>query len=366
MKKSLFFLLLWLLVVNLFALVAANRFNLKRDTAYAWMHPLSIVQEHSWNPISLHARWDSLYYLDIARHGYYVTPGHPHPNVVFFPLYPLLISIVAMITGGNVALAGWVVSTLALAGAVVVFRQFLRAFHPTIDPDAPIFYLLIFPTAFFLNAVYTEALFLLLSLSTFYFALQGRFARAGIVGLLAALTRVTGVLLFVPAAWELLRRRGRWAIGSGSFLALCLIPLGTALFFGYHYWLFGDGLLFFKVESAFGRAFRLNRGHFLLSSHPSVVNLLLDVAFLGFGTVMAYAAFRRGWTSYGLYMAVTLVVAVSTGSLMSIGRYMLVLFPMYIVLAAIRSEHVARAYVLGSLLLLALNLSLFVNWYWAG
>jgi hypothetical protein len=367
MKKALALLLFWLLFVNAFAVIALNRFNLTRDTAYGWIASLKIIQEQSWDPIRLHARWDSLYYTDIAQHGYYLTPGNPLPNVVFFPLYPALVSLVATLIGGHTVLAGWLVSTLALVGAVIVFYQLLRTFHPTIDPETPIFYLLIFPTAFFLNAVYTEALYLLLSLLTFYCALKGRFVSAGVTGLLAALTRVTGVLLFIPVMWELFKRRGRYPIGSVSFFSVFLIPLGTCLFFFYHYWAFGDLFLFFKVQAAWGHSlFRINKGHIALLSHPAVVNLVLDVAFVLFALAAAYHVFRQRWTSYGLYMLATLGVVFSTGTIMSVGRYIVVLFPMYIALATSRNEQFKRVYVLGSVLLLALNIALFVNWYWAG
>ena len=366
MKKIIFFLIFWLLLVNIFALLVLNRFNLKGDTAYGWIDPLKTIQEQSWNPISLHARWDSFFYTDIAQRGYHLTPGNTLSNIVFFPLYPFSIYILAPLLGGNFALAGWLVSILSLVGAVIIFYKLLKEFHPTIDPESPIFYLLIFPTAFFLNSVYTESLFLFLSLLTFYYALRGRFNVAGIFGLLAALTRVTGILLFIPIAWEFFRRYGARKIFSFLFTPLLLIPLGTFIFFLYHYFAFGDFLLFLKVESAWGRAFQFNREHFLLFSHPSVVNFFLDIMFSAFALIATYHVFKQKWVSYGLYILVTLGVALSTGTFMSIGRYILVLFPLYIALATIRSHHFEKIYTLGSLLLLALNITLFVNWYWAG
>jgi len=162
MKKTLFFFLFWLLLINVFALLVLNRLNLKGDTAYAWIDPQKTVQEQSWNPVSLHARWDSVFYTDIAEHGYHLTPGDTLSNIVFFPLYPLLLRALAPLTGGNFILAGWLVSIFSSMGAVIVFYKLLKEFHPSINPETPIFYLLIFPTAFFLNAVYTESLFLFL------------------------------------------------------------------------------------------------------------------------------------------------------------------------------------------------------------
>src|SRR3989338_5604336 len=233
MKKTIFFLLVWLLVVNIFALLVSNRFNLKSDTAYAWIYPLKTTQEQSWNPILLHARWDSFWYIDIVKNGYHLTSGNTLSNIVFFPLYPLLIYIITPLAGMNFALAGWFVSIFSLIGAVIIFYKLLQEFHPTIDPETPIFYLLIFPTAFFLNAVYSESLFLFLSLLTFYYALKGRFEISGIFGFLAALTRVTGILLFVPIFWEFYKKKGKGKILSFSFLPILFIPLGTVIFFSF-------------------------------------------------------------------------------------------------------------------------------------
>ena len=366
MKKIIFFLIFWLFLVNIFALLALNRFNLKSDTAYTWIDPLKTAQEQSWNPISLHARWDSFFYTDIAKRGYHLTPGDTLSNVVFFPLYPFLIHTIAPFAVGDFILAGWLISIFSLIGAVIIFYKLLREFHPTIDPEAPILYLLIFPTAFFLNTVYTESLFLLFSLLTFYYALKGRFGMAGIFGLLAALTRVTGILLFIPILWEFYRRYGIRKVFSFSFLPTLLIPLGTFSFFLYHYFAFGDLFLFLRVESAWGRAFQFNTDHFLLFSHPSVANLFLDVLFTVFALATLYLVFKQKWVSYGLYILATIGLALSTGTFMSIGRYIVVLFPMYIALATIRNQHFKNIYILGSVLLLALNVALFVNWYWAG
>jgi hypothetical protein len=82
--------------------------------------------------------------------------------------------------------------------------------------------------------------------------------------------------------------------------------------------------------------------------------------------MLVYYIFKQKWTSYGLYIVATLGVALSTGTSMSIGRYILVLFPIYIALANIKNNNFEKIYTLGSALLFALNIILFVNWYWAG
>ena len=123
MKKIIFFLLFWLFLANIFALLVLNRFNLKGDTAYAWIDPLKTVQEQSWDPIALHSRWDSFFYADIAQNGYHLTPGNTLSNIVFFPLYPFLIRVISPLFFGNFVFAGWFISILALIGGVIVFYK---------------------------------------------------------------------------------------------------------------------------------------------------------------------------------------------------------------------------------------------------
>jgi Gpi18-like mannosyltransferase len=366
-KKTLVYLVAWILIVNIFAILAVNRLNLKGDTVNSTLAPSE--QNHvvfSWMPFSLRTNWDSNWYVDISQNGYHLESNGRHATAAFFPLYPLLMRAFAPLVGGVHVLSGWLLNIFFLAGVVAALYRLVKEFHPSLEPTAPIFYLLIFPAAFFLNAVYAECLFLLLSLLTFYYALKNRFTLAGVFGLLASLTRITGVLLLVPIAWEYFKRHPIKKRPDPSVLKPLLIPLGTVLFFLYHYYKFGDFLLFFKVESAWGRAFQFNANHFLLLNHPSVVNLILDSLYALFTLIMIYIAFKRGWVAYGLYMLSTVAVALSTGTLMSIGRFVLVLFPIYIVLASIKGRNFERIYVTASVLLFALNIILFVNRYWAG
>jgi Gpi18-like mannosyltransferase len=368
MKRIFVIFFFWLLIINIFALFVLNRFNLNGDTAYTWIDPQQFSQEKSWNPISLHTRWDSFWYLDIAKNGYSFLGPEKLSNIVFFPLYPFLIRITSLLTAGNFVLAGWILSIIFLFLALFYFFKLIKEFHPEADPHLAIIFLLIFPTAFFLNAIYTESLFLFLSLATFYYGLKKKFISAGIFGLLASLTRITGLLLFIPLIWEYLRN---YSFQLKSFFNLkvwpiFLIPLGTLGFFLYHYFKFGDFFLFFKVEYWWGRMFKLNKDHFLLFSQPAIVNFILDVFFVVFALIVLYFTFKKLRVSYGLYILTTIGVSLSTGTLMSIGRYILVLFPIYILLASIKNQYLKQAWTSLSILLLALYTILFVNNYWAG
>ena len=368
MTKIVIIFFLWLLIINIFALLSLNRFNLKGDTAYAWIDSSKFHQEQGWNLITLHNRWDSFWYLDIAKNGYSFKGPKKLSNIVFFPLYPFLIRITSFFVAKNFILAGWILSSIFLLLALLYLFKLVKEFHPEINPYLPIIFLLVFPTAFFLNAIYTESLFLFLSLATFYYGFKKKFLWASVFGLFASLTRITGALLFIPLLWEYLKSYNFNLIRSlnKKILPIFLVPTGTLSFFLYHYLKFNDFLLFFKVESWWGRMFKLNKDHFLLFSNSAIVNFILDVFFVIFALTTLYFVFKKLRTSYGLYMLATLAVILSTGTLMSIGRYILVLFPTYILLASMKNQHLQQAWIFASSLLLAMYTMLFVNNYWAG
>lgn len=356
----------WLIVVNVFALAALNRFNLKPDTAYTWINPFQFRQEQSWDLLSIRSHWDSFWYLDIAKNGYSYKGPEELSNLVFFPLYPALIRLVSFLIGGNWVLAGWVISSASLVLAAIFLFKLVKKFHPHLNPYFPLVLLLIFPTAFFLNAVYSEALFLFLSVAAFYFALEKNFLLAGTFGLLAVLTRATGALLFIPIAWEYFESYRLKGIFSPRFLPIFLIPLGMLSFFAYHYQKFHDPLLFSKVEGWWGRAFATNRNHLALLTHPAVVNLSLDLFFIVFALISTAFIFKRLRISYGLYLLSALIFTLSSGTTMSIGRYIMVLFPLYIFGASVKNELVKQIWIFVSVLFLGLYITLFVNNYWAG
>ncbi len=366
MKKVFIIFIGWFLIVNVFAVLALNRFNLKGDTAYKWIEPDKFVQEQTWDISSIHAKWDSFWYLDIAKNGYsYNSSPYELSNIVFFPLYPALIKIFSFFTLGNLILSGWMLASFFLLLSLVYLYKLVKEFHQNVDPFLPVIFLLIFPTAFFLNAVYTESLFLFLSLATFYYTLKEKYFLAGIFGLFASITRITGVLLFIPVVWEIWKRY-KFRLLKIKFLPVFLMPLGTFSFLFYHYFRFGNLFLFFDVEKRWGRDFTLNKDHFAFLSNPAIVNLIFDCFFVVFALVAVFFVFRKVRVSYSLYMLATLAVALSSGTLMSIGRYILTLFPMYILLGQVKSDYLKYSWIFISILLLAVNILSFVNGYWAG
>src|SRR3954447_4861377 len=140
------------------------------------------------------ARWDAFWYVLIADHGYVVPRA-----TQFYPLYPLLSRAVGTPFASSLV-GGIVVSLAALLGALHLLQRIASLEMGELLGRRTMLLLAFFPTAVFFSAVYTEGLFLLLSIGSVYAARQGRWAWAGVAAGLATLTRPTGVLLAVPLA----------------------------------------------------------------------------------------------------------------------------------------------------------------------
>ena len=171
--------------------------------------------------LSLWAKWDSQWYIQIAREGYWFQPLR-QSNVAFFPLYPMLTRLAAPLFGNNLVLSGIILSNLAfLLGLIVLYRlaHLLLSEQTSLDESSlqaasrrTVFYTAFFPTAFFFSAVYTESLFLLLSVATAYFARQRHWFLAASQD-------------YWPPAHEIWASScGPWSCGSG-----CAVMVGTCM-----------------------------------------------------------------------------------------------------------------------------------------
>ncbi len=330
----------------------------------------------SENPLlAVWGRWDAEHYIGIATNGYSGT------EPAFFPLYPLLIWIVGGLTGNHLV-AGLLISNAACFFALLfLYKLVEHEFNRQVAHRA-VFYVSIFPTAIFFSAVYTESLFLFLSVASFYYIRERRWLWAGAFGFFAALTRVEGVLLVVPFAIEwaiaLYESRGdwfKWPLDTvvKPLAGIVAVPLGLATYMAYLWVLIGDPLYFSHVQSHWGRHLAwpwVSFGHALaiiFGNVPpqTVANQLLEVTF----TLLMLAVLAIGWrrlrASYIAYMAVSILVPLSTSSLMSMPRFALVLFPMFALFGLWGGRPTINNIIVAlSLPLLGLFTVLFADWYW--
>jgi hypothetical protein len=316
--------------------------------------------------------WDASAYLTIAQHGYANGPYFQ----AFFPLYPILIRLGAW-SPKAAALTGIAVSIAALTASLYLLYRLVALDFGERAARTTVLLVAFFPTALFFSAIYTESLFLALSVGAIYAARRGWWARAGLSGALAAATRANGVLVVVPLV--ILYFYGpreeplstpphsirRYPLRT-DFAFVLLVPLGALLYLAYmgaH----GDWLApFHSAKTFWGRTFTpglglvhgvrdavrslhqlfVGSGRHVLPSPPNgelahpirlaTVNLT-DFAFLAGGLACLLGAIRRlpfAYWAYGLAsLAVALSTVVVTEPLASLPRYLAVVFPFQLTLA---------------------------------
>jgi hypothetical protein len=321
----------------------------------------------SQNPfLNVWGRWDAVHYVDIATRGYYGT------DLAFFPLYPALLALLGPFTGNHVV-AGLLISNIAFFLGLFYLYKLVEELYDRGVAHRAIFYISIFPTAIFFSAVYTESLFFALTVAAFYYMRRDRWLTAGCIGFLAALTRVEGMLLIAPMLLESMHRLKQPADFFKRGFAVIATGAGLICFMAYLWVLHGDPLYFSHVQinwdrklappwASIGHTF-----HLIRTAHQStlIANQCLELAFTIFMIVMLCAGFRVMRRSFAAYTALSILVPMSTSSLMSMPRFALVLFPLFIVLAVWgRRPTVNNAIVSFSLLLLGLFTVFFADWYW--
>jgi hypothetical protein len=338
------------------------------------------------------ARWDSVWYLRIADSGY----GDSTARAAFFPLYPLLVRSVGTLFGGSHAAllaAAYLVSLAAFLAALVLLHR-LTELELGRQLGRPVLLLLaVFPAAVYFGAPYSESLFLLLAVGAFYAARTDRWAWAGACAGLAAATRSAGILLLLPLAliwWSSRPRR------TAQAAWLLLAPLGLA---AYATWLGvveGDALRFLDIQDAWSREFtvplagawdgfvaavdgvrQLASGsrtpvYFEVAAGDpfriAAINVML-FATLVFAVAACVGVLRRLPRPYGVWVAASLVLPLSfpvtPQPLMSLPRFVSVLFPVFMWLALVCEERRATDLVMAaSAIGLGLFTAQYASWHW--
>jgi hypothetical protein len=328
------------------------------------------------------ARWDSVWYLTIAHDGYGTATDHA--QAAFYPLYPLLMRAGGWVVGSPL-LAGVLISLACFLGALVLLHRLVALELGPQYARPTLLLVAFFPTAFFFSAVYSESLFLLVSVGAFLAARQERWAWAGALGALAALTRNSGVLLLLPLVLLYLygpRAGGMLASGRARWLPryrvtpqiawLALAPLGLVLYLGWSAVALGDALAPFHaqelwmrhlrplgavtggVEAAWDGLRELTRDgtarRYLAEGGGSPLDgasqSLMLLGFLVFALVALAGVIRRLSLAYSAYAGVALLITVSYPvdgqPLMSLPRYIAVLFPFQMWLALWAGERAGR------------------------
>jgi hypothetical protein len=339
------------------------------------------------------ARWDSVWYLDIANDGY----GDGGDRAAFFPLYPLLVKVLGWLCGSPL-IAAIALSLAAFVGGMAVLHR-LAAIE--LGGDAArwaVYALALFPGSLWFSAAYSESLFFLVSVGAVLAARLERWWLAGLLGALGAATRSAGLLLVVPLAllWWDAHRAGsaRWP----TLAWVGLVPLGLGAYVAYLAATGAPADAPFSSQDTWNRALRgpwAGVWDGAVAAWDGVRQVLHgpppplyfnkaagDAVAIGRHNALLFAclvlaipplagAFRRLPLAHGAYALCALLLPLSypvtPQPLMSLPRFEAVLYPLFLWLGwwLARGGAVRRVLVLG---VFALGLmgcaALFATWHW--
>ncbi len=320
--------------------------------------PLFDVGEVSNLP-TMWGNWDGSHYINLAKLGYEnFTEDGEHLFVVFFPLYPWLIRIVHLIIPDYYHCAYIVTNVCFVAGCCFFYALVANEYTKKIAFRA-VLLLSLFPVSFFFGAVRTESLFFLTSAACLYYIRKHQFPAAGIWGALAALSRMQGLLLVIPAAVEVLvfykpftmlkekRFRDFWKLCYQKVLFIAVMGVGTLIYLGVNYKATGNPFQFliYQKEHWFqGSTYFTNTLRTMweqIGSDP-VTNRTLwipQLAIFAFALIILIYGLRRVSVTHSAYFFVYFLMNYSITWPLSTARYMTCALPMFMVLAMGSHKH---------------------------
>lgn len=319
------------------------------------------------------ANFDGVHYLTIARLGY-----ERAANIqAFFPLYPELMKVISQTLHLNIVTTGLIISNIAFLVLLFVWKKLITKLYSEKTAWYSTLALLVFPTAIFFGAIYTESLFLLFVLLAFYAGYQKQWWLAGIWTLLASATRVTGIFLLPALLVEMWQAK---QISLKNLIGLALGSLGLLGYMGFLQQHYHDALSFMHVQSSFGAGRESSK----LVLYPQVVWRSLKILltsrpfdwkyftyvneFLAgtLGLVGILAAVRKIRLSFLVFALLSFILPTLTGTFSSMPRYLLTCFPIFIALGFLGEKQpwIYRLWILISIALLIINSVLFLQGYW--
>ena len=405
MKRNLILLwLAWFTLLYGFQWLVTTRLQLKQpDEAVVWSSGETMPDSNDGKIYLLdpfmnrQVAWDSEYYVGIAAGGYDdpeagsvrnpATGLLVIKNYSFFPLYPYImkaltlpLNLFGLSVIGTVTLAGAIVTLLGTLAGMFALWYLTRDLFDEESAWRTVFYMLIFPSAFFFAQIYTEGLFVGLAFCSLVLTKRKQWVWASLLGMLAAWTRAHGAAMALPLliGWAMsvdwksdIRSQLSWKWALQGLFAL--LPLGA-----YYVWrtsslgdgwaqlqefYFGRGLMSIERSvSSWKDAFFYARD----MSQEGLIYFSIEV----FATVIALLGsiwlIRRD-PVVALFSLAVVLLSIFSGSAQSMARYMLIAPAMFIFLGYCgRNKVFDKAWTLASILLMGMSVLLFSYDMWVG
>lgn len=343
--------------------------------------------------LSSFANFDGVHYILIAKQGY------TQYEQAFFPLYPLLIKFISPLFLNNQFLAGFIISNIAFLLGLFIFSKYLKLIFKNNQQSnnltiSAILFLLLFPTSFFFNAVYTEGFFFFLMIGSLYFLKKKNYILTSVFAFLASLTRLVGVFLIIPIVLNILKnKRGRIYIRPYNifkFLITIFSPLLGLFIYCFYLWkTTGDPFFFLHSQWAFGahrssnliflpqvyfRYFKIfftadfDFQYFISLFEFFTFNFVLIILIVNLFKILTPPKAGKNYEllSLNIFSLINLIIPTLTGTLSSIPRYILFSLSFFIALAQIKNNFAKILIGLAFIILHIIILGFFSQGYFVG
>ena len=375
----------WRLILTGLAFLASHLFKYGQNYTPTFPYSNLLLDEKVWPGwLARWANFDGVHYLTIVHQGYQGLGLIQ----AFFPVFPLSILAVTKL-GIDPLIGGQLISLLALTISLFIWQGIIKHLFPK-TPMAFFWFVIItllWPVSFFFIGVYTESLFFLFLSLSIYWAIKKRWWLAALsTGLLTG-TRITGVafvpgliLMFLGDQWSIKQLitafKHNWL---KSFALAAVAGWGLILYCYYLYLNFGDPFLFSHVQSEFGAG---RESHFLLfpqawwratkvlwTARPFDFKYWTYFQDWFFGSVSFFGLiwlWKKIPPSIWLFSCLAILLPISTGSFSSLPRYALIAVGFHLGLAGLFTHRpkLGIVYLLGSTILLIINVMLFLQGKW--
>lgn len=328
--------------------------------------------------------FDGVHYLRLAQNGY-----NAEYTQAFFPLYSMLIKVfnifpksgmdTSLFTDPSYFYSGMIIGIIFFIAALYILVRLWTEEYGQKIAWLSILILLTFPTAFYFGAIYSESLFLLLTVLTFWFAKKNKFVLAGIFAALASATKIQGILLSVFLLVEIISRHkkeGNNIFDWKNVVGVIISPIGLVGYMGYLWQKFGNPIYFLTAQPAFGA----ERSSMPLVSLPQVFyryfkmlttisptnlsfwNASLELVMtLGVITLLVFS-FKKVKFSYWIFAVLSVILPTLTGTLSSMPRYILLAFPLFPMIA--RYKRLSKCTIIVQAILEIILVAIFTRGYW--
>ena len=310
--------------------------------------------------LDIYMQWDANNYFRIATGGYsyYVENGN-FTTLAFFPLYPWLVRIFNVLFN-NLTLSGLFVSALAYSGACAYLYNLVSFDYNKQTAIRAIVFISVFPHSLFFGTMMSESVFLFTVCATLYYIRRHAWEKAGIFGALSAMSRLSGIILAIPAAIEwfehyriikLMRTKSYkkvWRLFYKKGLWIFLMAAGTLTYLVCNYYTTGEWFKFLEYQKNiwnnttvyWGECLSVILGQIHQNKSFSLFALWIPelIAIIFTAVVLVYGL-RKTRSMYTAFLTVYLIINMSMSWPLSIGRYMSCAVTSFIILSDFAERH---------------------------